>query len=125
MIQTESANFQADEVKIVMGAMMSQDIFVEVSHGPTLIDNNILHSKATIRIAAEGVACVHNLILGAFTAVGVGTDNVVNGVNQPRYTPYHIKHRTEVAGFMTILHGDDRIYNNIFIQNWPVKEAEI
>lgn len=74
--------------------------------------------------AAEGVACVHNLILGAFTAVG-GTDNVVNGVNQPRYTPYHIKHRTKVAGFMTILHGDDRIYNNIFIQNWPVKEAEI
>ena len=25
---------------------------------------------------------------------------------------------------MTILHGDDRIYNNIFIQNWPVKPAE-
>ena len=25
---------------------------------------------------------------------------------------------------MSILHGDDRFYNNIFIQNWPVKEAE-
>ena len=33
-----------------------------------------------------------------------------------RYTPYHIPHRTEVAGFMTILHGDARFYNNIFVQ---------
>lgn len=48
----------------------------------------------------------------------------VKGVNQPRYTPYHIPHRTEVAGFMSILHGDDRFYNNIFIQNWPAKEAK-
>ncbi|ODR35608.1 right-handed parallel beta-helix repeat-containing protein [Eisenbergiella tayi] len=106
------------------GAMMCQDIFVEVGHGPTLIDNNVMLSKAGLRIATEGVACVHNLILGAFTAVGGGTDNTVNGLNQPRYTPYHIRHRTEVAGFMSILHGDDRFYNNIFVQNWPVKEAE-
>ena len=28
-------------------------------------------------------------------------------------------HRTEVMGFMTILHGDDRFYNNIFVQKWP------
>jgi hypothetical protein len=81
-------------------------------------------SKASVRIATEGIACVHNLILGAFTAVGGGTDNIVKGINQPRYTPYHIRHRTEVAGFMTILHGDDRFYNNIFIQNWPVETAE-
>jgi alpha-N-arabinofuranosidase len=108
-----------------MGGMMSQDIFVEVGHGPTLIDNNILLSKASVRIATQGVAVVHNLILGAFTAVGGGTDMTVNGINQPRYTPYHIRHRTEVAGFMTILHGDDRFYNNIFIQNWPVKEVEV
>ena len=25
-------------------------------------------------------------------------------------------------GFMTILHGDDRIYNNIFIQKWPSED---
>lgn len=107
------------------GAMMNQDIFIEVSHGPTLIDNNIMLSKASVRLATQGVACVNNLILGAFTSVGGGTDSIVNGVNQPRYTPYHIHHRTEVMGFMSILHGDNRIYNNIFIQNWPVKEAEV
>lgn len=57
---------------------------------------------------------VHNLVLGAFTNVGGGTGT--------RYTPYHIRHRTEVAGFMTILHGDDRFYNNIFVQGFPLKK---
>ena len=99
---------------------LSQDIFVEVGHGPTLIDNNILLSEASIRWATQGVAVVHNLLAGAFTAVGAGTDMVTSkGASQRRYTPYHIPHRTEVAGFMTILHGDNRVYNNIIIQNHP------
>lgn len=101
------------------GGMMSQDIFVEVSHGPTLIDNNLLLSDVSLRMATEGVAMVHNLICGSFTAVGSGTEHLVEGVNRARYTPYHIPHRTEVMGFMTILHGDDRFYNNIFVQKWP------
>ncbi|PWL70287.1 MAG: hypothetical protein DBY25_08220 [Clostridiales bacterium] len=105
--------------KQLQGGMMSQDIFIEVSHGPTLIDSNILMSDATLRMATEGIAMVHNLICGSLTAVGGGTDSVVEGVNRARYTPYHIPHRTEVMGFMTILHGDDRFYNNIFVQKWP------
>ncbi len=96
------------------GSMTCQDIFVEVSHGPTLIDNNILLSDVSLRIATQGVAMVHNLCAGAFTMVGEGTTW--------RYTPYHFPHRTEVMGFMTILHGDDRIYNNIFIQKWPSED---
>ncbi len=100
--------------KNLPGSMMSQDIFVEVSHGPTLIDNNILLSDVSLRIATQGVAMVHNLICGAFTSVGAGTG--------PRYTPYHIPHRTEVMGFMTILHGDNRFYNNIFMQKWPSED---
>ncbi len=118
-------NHAPENTPMAQGAMMSQDLFIEVGHGPTLIDNNILLSKASVRIATQGIACVHNLILGSFTAVGGGTDAMVNGVNQPRYTPYHIPHRTEVAGFMTILHGDNRFYNNIFIQNWPVMNGEV
>ncbi len=118
-------NQAPDNTVMAEGAMMSQDIFVEVGHGPTLIDNNIMLSKAGVRMATQGIACVHNLILGSFTAVGGGTDMVANGINQPRYTPYHIPHRTEVAGFMSILHGDNRIYNNIFIQNWPVQDVEV
>ncbi len=96
---------------------MSQDLFVEVSHGPTIIDNNILLSDVSLRFAAQGIAMVHNLIGGAFTCVGAGTDW--------RYTPYHIPHRTEVMGFMTILHGDNRFYNNIFVQKWPAEDAMI
>lgn len=99
------------------GGMMCQDIFVEVGHGPTLIDNNILLSDVSLRIATEGVAMVHNIICGAFTCVGGGTG--------PRYTPYHMPHRTEVMGFMTVLHGDDRFYNNIFVQKWPAKDMII
>ncbi|WP_077532179.1 right-handed parallel beta-helix repeat-containing protein [Massiliimalia massiliensis] len=112
-------NQRPEFAKQLKGGMMSQDIFVEVSHGPTLIDNNILLSDASLRMATEGVAMVHNLICGSFTAVGGGTDSIVEGVNRARYTPYHIPHRTEVMGFMTILHGDDRFYNNIFVQKWP------
>ena len=93
------------------GGMMSQDVFVEVGHGPTLIDNNILLSDVSLRVATQGVAMVHNLICGAFTCVGGGTGW--------RYTPYHMPHSTKVMGFMTILHGDDRFYNNIFVQKYP------
>ena len=106
-------NQRPDFARQLKGGMMSQDIFVEVGHGPTLIDNNVLLSDVTLRFATEGVALVHNLICGSFTCVGGGT--------APRYTPYHMPHRTEVMGFMTILHGDDRFYNNIFVQKWPAK----
>ncbi len=105
--------------KQLPGGMMCQDIFVEVGHGPTLIDNNLLLSEVSLRMATEGVAMVHNLICGSFTSVGGGTDNITDGVLRQRYTPYHMPHRTEVMGFMTILHGDDRFYNNIFVQKWP------
>ncbi len=95
---------------------MGEDIFVEVSHGPTLIDNNLLLSTRSLKLACQGVAVVHNLIAGSLTAVGIGTDNGAKTLASPRYTPYHMPHRTEVAGFMTFLHGDMRFYNNIFVQ---------
>ena len=104
------------------GAMFSTDIFIEVGHGPTLIDNNVLMSPVGVTIPSEGIACVHNMILGGFSLINSGVDSIVNGQREPRYTPYHIRHRTEVAGFMTILHGDDRIYNNLFIQAYPIKD---
>ncbi len=102
-----------------MGALMmgmGEDIFVEVSHGPTLIDNNLLLSARSLKLATQGVALVHNLIAGGITAVGIGTDNGAKTLSSPRYTPYHVPHRTEIAGFMTFLHGDMRFYNNIFVQ---------
>ncbi|MBR5421918.1 MAG: right-handed parallel beta-helix repeat-containing protein [Lachnospiraceae bacterium] len=117
-------NHRPDGVKNGEGCMFSTDVFIEVGHGPTLIDNNLLLSKVSVTIPSEGIACVNNLILGGFSLINSGVDSIVNGQREPRYTPYHIRHRTEVAGFMTILHGDDRIYNNIFIQKYKVEDKK-
>jgi hypothetical protein len=117
-------NQRPEGVQPAQGAMFSNDVFIEVGHGPTLIDNNVMLSKVSAVIPSEGLAFVHNLMLGSFGLVNSGVDSIVNGQREPRYTPYHIRHRTEVAGFMTILHGDDRIYNNIFVQHYPVKDKE-
>ena len=116
-------NHRPEGVRQAQGAMFNNDVFIEVGHGPTLIDDNVLLSKVSVVMPSEGIACVHNLMLGSFGLINSGVDSIVNGQREPRYTPYHIRHRTEVAGFMTILHGDDRIYNNIFVQHYPVEDA--
>ncbi len=95
---------------------LGEDIFIEVSHGPTLIDHNLLLSDIAARISTQGIAFVHNLIAGSFTYVGNGTDNGGKKFATDRYTPYHVPHSTKIAGFMTILHGDARFYNNVFVQ---------
>ncbi len=115
-------NTRPEGLEQAQGAMFNSDVFIEVGHGPTLIDNNILLSPVAITIPSEGIACIHNFILGSFSLINSGVDSIVNNQREPRYTPYHIRHRTEVAGFMTILHGDDRIYNNIFVQQFPVSD---
>lgn len=103
-----------DPAKAMQG--MGEDIFIEVSHGPTLVDNNLLLSVRSLKLPTQGVAVVHNLIAGGLVSVGIGVNNGAKTLNSPRYTPYHVQHQTEIAGFMTILHGDMRFYNNIFIQ---------
>ena len=108
-------NVAPAHVKFYSFIGVGEDIFIEVSHGPTLIDNNIMLTPYASKLPTQGVAFVHNLIYGSFTFVGIGTNNLCP--NSERYTPYHVPHRTEVAGFMTILHGDNRFFNNIFIQS--------
>jgi len=104
--------------KIPYHFQVGEDLYVEVSHGPTLIDNNVFLSDFAARLSTQGLAFVHNYIAGSFTQVGKGTDN---GENVPRYTPYHVPHQTEVAGWMTFMHGDARFYNNVFVQQ-PMRE---
>ena len=116
-----SQNFMHDNVPpkgtyIDSGLSLGEDIFIEVSHGPTLVDHNLLLSDIACRLSTQGIAFVHNLIAGSFTYVGRGTDNGGKRFATDRYTPYHVPHSTMIAGFMTILHGDARFYNNIFVQ---------
>lgn len=82
----------------------NRDLFVEVSHGPYLVEHNVLASPVSLEVVSEGGAFVHNLIAGT-----VGLDPVLD-----RATPYHRPHSTQVAGFAVIVGGDDRWIGNLF-----------
>jgi len=82
-----------------------EDLFLEVNHGPYLVDNNIFLSEYALRIQSGGGAFVHNLIAGI----------VQNWPEPNRFTPYFLPHSTDLAGLTTIFGGDDRYYNNIFV----------
>ncbi len=115
------SSWSDDKLKSQLG-VLNEDIFVEVSHGPTLIDNNVLLSPRSVKICSQGLALVHNLIAGSFAAVGRGTDNGAQKLPSARFTPYHVPHSTQIEGFMTILHGDVRILNNVFV-SLPLREC--
>jgi hypothetical protein len=115
------ANTPPEGTVISQHLSVGEDLFIEVSHGPTLVDNNIMLSDVAGRFCTQGIALVHNLITGSFAGVGSCVDNGSKRFPSPRYTPYHVPHRTEVDGFMTILHGDARFYNNIFVQQ-PIRQ---
>jgi alpha-N-arabinofuranosidase len=83
----------------------SEDLFVEVNHGPFLVDNNILLSDISILVNSKGAAYVHNLIAGRI--------HVITG--ERRQTPYLKAHEAEVAGLHGNASGDERYYNNIFV----------
>jgi hypothetical protein len=86
-----------------------EDLFMEVDHGPTLVDNNIMLSEVGVTTQSEGGALIHNLIAG----------QIAMWPEPNRYTPYHLPHSTEVAGLSTILSGDYRCLNNIFLGLGP------
>ena len=84
---------------------LSEDLFVEVDHGPFLVDNNIFLSAVNLLDMSEGGAYAHNLLTG----------KILSRPEPRRETPYHPAHSTKVAGLVNVKGGDDRFYNNIFI----------
>jgi alpha-N-arabinofuranosidase len=83
----------------------AEDLFVEVNHGPFLVDNNLFLSRTSLLDVSQGGAYAHNLFGGRIS-------------NQPehnRETPYHPAHSTTVAGLAITSGGDDRFYNNLFV----------
>jgi len=91
-----------------------EDIFLEVNHGPFVVDNNILLSAMAIRTQSQGGAYVHNLIAG----------EVDMWPEPDRFTPYFLPHSTDVSALTTIVSGDDRFYNNIFTGSGNEKQKE-
>ncbi len=81
-----------------------EDFFIEVNHGPYVIDNNVSLSKVSLLDMSQGGAYAHNLFAGKITLKPVAD----------RKTPYHEPHGTMIAGFKEILGGDNRFYNNVF-----------
>jgi len=81
------------------------DLFVEVNHGPFVVDNNLFLSPTALWDMSEGGAYVHNLMVG----------RIYSRPELSRETPYHPAHSTAVAGLVNVKGGDNRFHNNIFI----------
>lgn len=105
-----------------LGLGLGEDLWIEIAHGPTLVDNNIMLSERSVKLPSQGCAFVHNIFGGAITAVGCGVKNGTTQYDSTRYTPIHVPHRTEITGVMSVLHGDMRFYNNVFVQQ-EVRES--
>jgi hypothetical protein len=83
----------------------TEDLFVEVDHGPFLVDNNLFLSRISLSDMSEGGAYVQNLMTG----------QILSRPEPRRVTPYHPAHSTTVAGLVEIKGGGDRFYNNILV----------
>lgn len=81
------------------------DLFIEVSHGPYMVDNNIFASEKNTLSVSQGGAFIHNMFFGTNAKIPC----------LPRSTPYHGNHTTKIAGFCCIYGDDDRWYQNIFL----------
>ena len=82
-----------------------EDLFVEVNHGPFLVDNNLFLSAIALLDASQGGAYVHNLFAGS----------IATRAERTRLTPFHKAHSTQVAALRKISVNDERFYNNIFV----------
>ncbi|HOK88473.1 MAG TPA: carbohydrate-binding protein [Candidatus Hydrogenedentes bacterium] len=82
-----------------------EDLFLEVNHGPALVDHNVFLSPTSLLTVSRGIAYAHNLFTGRMNIARYDS----------RLTPYHKAHSTELAGMHDNICGDDRYYNNLFI----------
>ena len=82
-----------------------RDLMIEVTHGPCVVDNNLFLSEFSLDNHAQGTAYVHNVFAGGARLIKV----------PDRATPYHFPHTTEVAGYLPVYGGDDRVYNNMML----------
>jgi len=87
-----------------------RDLFIEVTHGPHIVDNNIFASYYSLDNVAHGGAYINNLVCGTMRR-----EPVLN-----RATPYHYPHSTKALGTTFVYSGDDRWYQNIFVGGSPV-----
>ncbi len=83
------------------------DVFVEVDHGPFLLDNNLFLSPISLSDNSQGGAYAHNLFAGTVRRFKLDS----------RQTPFLKAHSTAVAGYHDNPPGDSRFYNNLFVKH--------
>lgn len=82
-----------------------EDLFVEVNHGPFLVDHNIFLSAISLLDVSEGGAYAHNLFAGRITS----------HPELNRETPWQMEHGTRIAGLARTEGGDNCFFNNVFL----------
>lgn len=82
----------------------NEDLFMEVNHGPFLVDHNIFLSQRSLSDMSQGGAYAHNLFAGTVTM----------RPEPRRDTPWLEQHGTDIAGLSNIKGGDNRFYYNLF-----------
>jgi len=91
------------------------DLFMEVNHGPFLVDNNLfLSSHRSLCDWSQGGAYIHNLFAGKIDV----------RLPQNRQTPFHEVHSTEIAGLHNITESDSRFVNNVFVRGTDLSPYE-
>jgi hypothetical protein len=90
-------------------------VFLEMNHGPILVDNNILVGQPT-RSNSEATVFAHNLFVNCGYEYSPDTK---------RRSQFYKPHTTQVVGHKTGTAQDDKWYNNIFIRQglYRVKTA--
>ncbi len=83
----------------------ANDLFLEVNHGPFVVDNNLFLSATNLLDVSQGGAFAHNLFVGRLMSMP----------DMGRETPYHPAHSTAIAGLARIGGGGHRFLNNIFV----------
>ncbi len=111
-------DWMADGARVTSNILYNNsqhDLFLEVNHGPTLIDNNLFLTEEGISIknCSEGVAFIHNVFMGKTHSF-----NTLD-----RTTPYHNAHSTSVKGVAVIAGGDCRFYNNIYVKTKAINDT--
>ncbi len=81
-----------------------QDLFVEVNHGPFIVDHNLFLSPASLLESSGGGAYVHNLFAG----------RILLRREPDRDTPCHPPHSTEILKLSKVVGDDERFINNLF-----------
>jgi alpha-N-arabinofuranosidase len=82
------------------------DAFMEVNHGPCVIDNNLFLSRV-FRNRSQGMAYAHNLFGGEYD----------QWLDIARATPYFLANSTEKVADHKIDVADVAMFNNVFVGN--------